>query len=70
MPNAVQLPYYAREPGTAGPTPRGVHHDPATSFRMAKTLLKAARPHMKGKSKGRGKAKPARTAKPTHVSKK
>ena len=51
------LPFYAKAPGTAGPTPKGIYHDPSTSFRMAKTLLKAMRPSMKGKGKARGKTK-------------
>ncbi len=68
---AVTLPFYAMPPGTAGPTPKGIYHDPLTSHKMTRTLLKGMRPFLKGKAKGKGKAKqPTRSAKPATATKK
>ena len=50
MPDIPQLPVYARPPGS-GPSPKGILNDPATSVRLAKTLMKAVRPMTKGKRK-------------------
>ncbi len=70
MPDTVHLPLYAQPPGS-GPTPKGIYHDPLTSHKMTRTLLKGMRPFLKGKAKGKGKAKhPVRSAKPATATKK
>ncbi len=56
IPEVLTLPWWAMPPGTAGPTPRGIYCDPATSWRMTKTLLKGMSPQLKVRHKGHRKA--------------